>query len=180
VARVAWSGFCRVQGLQGKGELAAAREVALAALALCEQIGEERLATWLDASLATVLADLADDEAARTAAERAFARTRQLDQLVLTAWALHAQGYAAMRRGDVPGAVELYDQYVMLVRDTENGVARNLVMGHAAEAFLRGERIDDAARMADQAVAVAEFAGAPTISRCPPRARTDLRGTGTA
>jgi tetratricopeptide (TPR) repeat protein len=161
LARVAWSGFPRVQAFHGKGELVAARAAALAALGLCEQIGEERLATWLDPALATVLADLSDDEAARTVAERGWARARQLDQLVLTAWALHALGYAAMRRGDVHGAVEWYDQFVTLMRDSENGVARNVVLGRAAEAFLRGGRVDDAARLADQAVAVAEFANAP-------------------
>ncbi len=161
LARVAWSGFPRVHAFYGKGELAAARAAALASLALCEQIGEERLATWLDPALAAILADLADDETARTVAERGWTRARQLDQLVLTALALHALGYAAMRRGDVRAAVEWYDQYVMLVRDTENGVARNVILGHAAEAFLRGGRVDDAARLADQAVAVAEFAGAP-------------------
>ncbi len=42
LARVAWSDFCRVNALYGKGELRPARDIALTALALCEQIGEAR------------------------------------------------------------------------------------------------------------------------------------------
>ena len=61
----------------------------------------------------------------------------------------------------VHGALAWYEQYVPLVRDTENGVARNLILPSAAEAFLRAGRVDDASRLAEQAVSVAEFAKAP-------------------
>jgi tetratricopeptide (TPR) repeat protein len=57
LARVAWSDFCRVNALYGKGELQLARDTALTALALCEQIGEARLATWLEPGLGMIVAD---------------------------------------------------------------------------------------------------------------------------
>jgi tetratricopeptide (TPR) repeat protein len=130
-------------------------------LILCEQIGEDRLATWLDPMGAVIAADLGDDDAARMHAERGWERARQLGQLVLSALAFNALGYAAMQRGDGREALRCYEQYVSLVRDTENGVARNVILARAAEAFLLAGRVDDATQLVDQAIAVAEFAKAP-------------------
>ena len=70
-------------------------------------------------------------------------------------------GYIAIQRGDTGMALEWYDQYVALVRDTENGVARHLVMARAAEAFFLAGRLDDAARLTERAIADATFADAP-------------------
>jgi class 3 adenylate cyclase/tetratricopeptide (TPR) repeat protein len=161
LARVAWSEFSRVQALHGKGELAAALQVTLSALELCEQIGEERLATWFDPMAAIAAADLADDTVARTHAERGWARAGRLGQLVLSAWALNALGYAASVRGDSGEALEWYGQYVVLVSGNENAVMRNIPMGRAAEAYFNAGRTLDAARLAEQAVATAEMGGAP-------------------
>jgi len=80
---------------------------------------------------------------------------------VLSAWALHAAGRAAMQRDDVTGALDWYQRYVHLVRETENGIARVLILGYAAEAFLRAGRLDDAGRLAQQATEIAEFARTP-------------------
>ena len=161
LARVAWADFAMVQALHGKGELVAAQAAATKALALCGQIGETRLATWLDPVLAIIAADLGDDAAAREHARSALARAEQLGQLVLTAWALHAAACVAMRRGEVGGAMEYYEKYLSLVRDTENGIVRNFIMGFAAEAYLQSGRVDEAAVLVKQAIAIAEFAKAP-------------------
>jgi tetratricopeptide (TPR) repeat protein len=161
LARVAWSEFCRAWALYGKGELVTARDTTLAALGVCEQIGEDRLATWLEPLLATISADLGDDAAARKYAESSWARANQLGQLILSAWALHGLGYAAMQRGAASETLQWYEQYVALVRNTENAVARNLIIGRAAEAFLHAGKIADAAQLVDQAIEVAEFAKAP-------------------
>jgi tetratricopeptide (TPR) repeat protein len=158
---VAWSEFSRVQALHGNGALTEGLEVTLAALELCEQIGEQRLATWLDAMAAVIAADLGDDAAARTHSERGWERARHLNQLVLLAWTLNALGYAAMQRGDTPAALECYEQYVPLVRDTENAVGRNVTMGRVAEGFLRAGRMKGAEQLTTQAIALAQFAGAP-------------------
>ena len=146
LARIAWSEFCRVQGLHAKGELAGGSAAVIAALELCEQIGEERLATWLDPMAAVIAVDLGDDDTARFHAERGWRRAAELNQVVLSSWALNALGYAAMQRGDVGEAVEWYDRYVALIRGTENRVAQNVVLARAAEAFFRAGRIDDASR----------------------------------
>ena len=91
---------------------------------LCDQIGEFRLATWVGPMAATIAADQGDDYGARALAERGWARAQQLNQLLLSAWALNGLGYAAMQRGDLADSLAWYEQYVPLVRDTENGVAR--------------------------------------------------------
>ena len=124
LARNAWAQFCMGQALHGKGELRRARQVSESALALANRIGESRLATWVGPVLACACADLGDDAAALAAAERNHARARELDQLLLTAWALHALGYAAMMRGDHAASLRWYEEYVPLIADTENGIAR--------------------------------------------------------
>jgi class 3 adenylate cyclase/tetratricopeptide (TPR) repeat protein len=161
LARVAWSEFAAVQALHGQGRLAEAQASAQSALRLCERIGEFRLATWLEPSLAIIAADLGDDVLAREHAKRAMERAQELEQLVLSAWALHAAGYVAMRRDDIDDAVRCYEQYVPLVRETENGIVRNFIMGFAAEAFLRAGRVDEASAMVALAIATAERAGSP-------------------
>ncbi len=161
LARVAWSEFCRVQALHGMGELAEAYAAALQALAVCERIGEGRLATWIEPLAAQIAADLGDDAAARGHAERGWARAEALNQLVLSAWALNGLGRAAMLRDDIGAALEWYERYVALVRDTENAIAWNLIVARAAETYLHVGRIDEAARLAERAVTFAEFGNAP-------------------
>jgi hypothetical protein len=73
---VAWAEFSRAQGLHGKGELHAALQGTQTALAMCEQIGEARLATWLDPMAAIIAIDLGDDESARMHAQRGLERSR--------------------------------------------------------------------------------------------------------
>ncbi len=160
-ARVAWSDFGRISALYAQGDLRTAWETARSALALCEQIGEARLATWLDPCLATIAADLGDDDAARVHAERGWERATHLNQLLLSAWSLHALGHVAMQRDDTETAVQWFEQYVALIRDTENRVARNFILARAAEAFLESGRLDEAEQLTEQAHAVAEFAVAP-------------------
>jgi class 3 adenylate cyclase/tetratricopeptide (TPR) repeat protein len=161
LTRVAWSGFPTAQSLHGLGELSAARKAAEEALELSERIGEERLATWLGPMAAIIAADQGEDDAASAHADRAWARAQTLSQLVLTAWAQNALGVAALRRGDVEAALRWYEQYIPLVRDTENRVCRHLVMASAAEVFLRAGRLGEASMLAAQAVELGEFARAP-------------------
>ena len=125
---------------------------------------------------------LGADERARLAAlikvrfDRAWARAQQLGQLVLTAWTQNAMGVAALRRGDVDAALGWYEQYVPLVRDTENGVSRHLVMAPAAEAFLRAGRLDQAAACAAQAVELAGFAQSPPFRAMGRRVEAEVLG----
>ena len=161
LARVAWSWFCELQAQHGKGELVAGHANAVMAIGLCEQISENRLATWLAPTKAMFEADLGNGNAARESAERGWALAEQLGQLVLSAWALHGAGYAALQRGDFEDALEKYDRYLKLVQDTENRVARLVVGAFPAEAYACAGRLDEAARLADDARALAEFAKAP-------------------
>ena len=84
-----------------------------------------------------------------------------MNQLLLSAWTLNGLGYAAMACGDVSSAIGWYGQYLPLVSDTENGVARNLIMARAAEALLAGGQLHEAERLIDDAIPIAEFAKAP-------------------
>jgi ATP/maltotriose-dependent transcriptional regulator MalT len=119
----------------------------LAALSLCEQIGEHRLATWLERLAAQIAVDLGDDAAAREHADRGWQLAGELNQIMLSAWALNVLGQAAMQRGDVAAAVEPCDQYLALIRDTENAIVKNLIIGRAAETYLAAGRVDEAARL---------------------------------
>ena len=161
LARVAWSGFGRAQALWGRGRLEAARDAILDALVLCEQMGEARLATWLESFVAIVLSDLGEPDNAHTHAKKGWDHARHLNQIVLTSWAMHGLGYAAMMRDDIAEALRWYEPYVALVRDTENNVARALVIGRAAEAFLRADRLGEAETTIEQALAVAALGDAP-------------------
>jgi tetratricopeptide (TPR) repeat protein len=161
LSRVGWGQFGVAQALYGKGELLRARKTAEDAFALAERIGEVRLASWLGPVLACACADLGDDEAAAEAAERNLPRARELGQMLLTAWALHAQGYAAMMRGDADKSVEWYAQYLPLVADTENGVARLIILPACAEAHARSGRLDEGEAIARRAIEVADVARAP-------------------
>ena len=80
---------------------------------------------------------------------------------MLSAWSLNALGYVAMMQGDAAKALHWYEQYVTLIRDTENAVSRSLILPRAAEGFLLAGRVDEAATLVDQAIAITEFAGAP-------------------
>ena len=160
LSRIAWSGFGRAQGYWGRGELATARDTIADALALCEQTGEARLATWLEAFAATTLADLGDAEGAARHAQRGIEHARRLDQAVLTAWTQNSAGYASLVREDIAEAMRWYDQCLPLLEQTCN-VARLLVAGRAADALLRAGRLEDAARCAELARDVATTAEAP-------------------
>jgi tetratricopeptide (TPR) repeat protein len=166
LARVAWSEFCRVNALYGKGELRMARDAAQAALASSEQIGETRLATWLEPCVALAAADLGEDDAALRHAEGGLARAEQLQQLVLSAWAMHALGHVALQRDDPGAALGWFERFVALLAATENRVAHNYMLARAAEAFLECGRLDEADRLAAQTLAVGELADSQhTVAR---------------
>jgi predicted ATPase/class 3 adenylate cyclase len=161
LARSAWAGLCRSQGLHGQGKLILCRMAVLEALAVCEQIGEGRLATWLQPVAAVVAADLGEHQEARSHAERGWQSAQQLNQLLLSAWALNGLGYAAMMRGDLATAIDYYEQYVPLTCETENGVSRHLIIARAAEAFLAAGRLAQAEQLVNEALPLAQFAKAP-------------------
>jgi tetratricopeptide (TPR) repeat protein len=161
LVRAAWSRFCASHSLHGRGDLADALAAGLSGLSLCEQIGESRLATWLEPCTALIYADQGNDEAARAMAERGWASARQLDQLLLSAWSMHAVGYAALLRGEHAEALDWYRRYLALVKGSENGVARLLILQHAVEALLAAGQEDEAAAILEEAIAVATFAKAP-------------------
>ncbi len=108
-----------------------------------------------------IVADLGDADTARMHAERGLARAGQTQQLVLSAWALHALGHAAMQRDDLTAAIHWFEQLVALARGTENRVPHNMMIASAAEAYLECGRFDEARQLTDAVRAVAELADSP-------------------
>ena len=125
--RVAWS---RVQpGAGAARQRRIARGVASSAGERLSLVRADRrrhaLATWLDPMAAVVAADLGDDESARMHAQRALGHAQQLNQLSFFGMGAPRAWLCRDAARRYPGRrLEWYEQYVALVRDTENGVAR--------------------------------------------------------
>jgi tetratricopeptide (TPR) repeat protein len=174
LTRIAWAEFSIAQSTHGLGRIADAREAAEHGLALCEQIGESRLATWMGPMIAIACADLGDDDTARTMIEAGWARAEALGQLVLSGWAMHAQGHVARMRGDLEEAVAWYERYLDLIATSENGIVKIVGIAHAAEVLARAGQLDRAAQVAEQALEVARFAKAPHREAVARRAQGDI------
>ncbi len=106
---------------------------------------------------AVIAADLGNDALARTHAERGWVRARELEQLVLSGWALNALGYAAAMRGDQSESLAWYEQHVALIRDSEGAVIRNLTLANAAEGYCNAGRLAEALQLVDEAIATSQF-----------------------
>src|SRR5206468_4014806 len=91
--RMAWAEFSRTWALHVGGDLEASSAAARDGLAIAERIGDQRLCTWMAASQARVQMDLGNPEAAREAALDAVRRSREVDQIVLTASAYGAMAH---------------------------------------------------------------------------------------
>lgn len=159
--RQAWSLFATANALWGQGRLHEADETARSGLELAEQIGEGRLATWLEPLVAMVAADMGEDELARRHAESGNRRAVALDQMVLLTWSLHALGYGCIRRRQWEGAAGYYDQAIALWRSSENRNAALTAAPAAAEAFLGAGRREEAHELVTLALQLAGVAEAP-------------------
>jgi DNA-binding SARP family transcriptional activator len=160
-ARVAWAHFARASALHGIGHLTEARLVARTALELADSIGEGRLATWVQPLLAIIEVDMDGDEAALTDAERGLERADASGQSMLQCWSLHALGYRHMQLGEWDPALECYERAIAHWRPTENRMAPLLIGASSAEAYLGKGRVEEAAQLIDEYVAVAVSAQAP-------------------
>ena len=108
-----------------------------------------------------IAADLGDDDAAAIHNERGWERARALDQVALTGWSLIALWYEALQKGDVPKALEWQAQYLALVAGTENRVVKLVGLARAAEVSVAAGRHEEAERVANDAIAMAELGKAP-------------------
>ena len=173
-ARVAWAGFSHAACLYGKGELQSAHLRAAETLALCETIGEARLAIWADAQLALISSDIGDFVAGREHAERARTNAKALGQLIFEAWSLTAIGHWKGLVGEWGAASKAYEEYETLIRGSENLAARNFVRASAAEAFLRVGRVEQAALIADEAFALSNAIQAPHYAAMAQRVQGEI------
>ncbi len=130
-------------------------------MALAEQIGEGRLAVWLGPLLAMIETDLSLDEAARADAELWLRRSDDLGQIVLQCWGRHGLAYYHVQRGEWAQAAALYDQCAALYGPTDNRVAPLTLGPHPALARLGLDRVDEAAQLIADYLALAREAEAP-------------------
>ena len=158
--RRAWSEYPRLSALWGQGRLTEAYRIAQAALELCEQIGEKRLATWIEPSLALIATDLKEDEKAEGFARRGLHRGESLGQVALHCFSLHAMGYWHMRCLRWKEAVQYYDQVLAKLRPTENRVILMYSQAYTAEAFLGIGRVEESMELIDEVFANTDFAQA--------------------
>lgn len=159
--RSGWALFAAANALWGQGRLHEAEAKAGAALELADQIGEGRLATWLEPLLALILVDGGDDAAARRHAEGGRRRAEALGQMLLLVWSLHALGYGCIQRREWDEAVACYGQAIDLWRPSENRTSVLMSAPSAAEAFLGAGRRAEARELIAQTLQLAEFAQAP-------------------
>ncbi len=172
--RMAWADFCRAWALHGQGDLNLALETVQAAMALAEQIGEGRLAVWLGPLLARIETDLGLDEAAHADAERGLKRSDELGQMLLRCWARYGLAYYHVQRGEWAQAAALYDQCAALYGPTDNLAAPLLGGPHPALARLGLGRVDEAAQMITDYLALAREAEAPHWVGCALRAQGQI------
>jgi len=158
--RRAWSEYPRTLALWGKGRLAEAYQAAQAALELCERIGETRLATWIEPSLAIIATDLGEDEVAERYARGGLQRGESLGQVALHSYSLHAVGYWHMRRLNWEEAVRCYQQMLALLRPTENRIISLYSYAYVAEALLGSGLVTESMDLIDEAIVLAESAQA--------------------
>jgi tetratricopeptide (TPR) repeat protein len=99
--------FSRANGEYGMGRLHAAQATTLTALEICDRIGETRLATWLYALSAIVLADMSEDAAAQVHAARGLELAQELNQIVLDCWTMHGHAHVLAQRDDWTQAAQV-------------------------------------------------------------------------
>ncbi len=172
--RVAWAEFCRAEALYGRGDLPQALEAAQVALALAERIGEGRVAVALGSLLARIETDLGHDDLARAGGELWLKRSDELGQVFVQSLGRHGLAYGHVQRGEWAEAAVLYDQCAALYGSTENRATPLILGPHSALARLGLGRVDEAAQMITDYLALAREAEALHPVGCALRAHGQI------
>jgi DNA-binding CsgD family transcriptional regulator len=155
---VAWAEFCRGAGLYGKGDLHAAVAAARAAVEIAQEIGDGRLAVLAGARLVLVEADLGVEEVARTDAELTLAHADELGQALIRSEGRWGCAYLHLRREEYERAADFYDQYAEFIAGTDNRCMPLLLGANHAEAYLGAGRLNEAAQIIAEHLAIAQEA----------------------
>ncbi len=172
--RVAWAEMCRANALYGRGELQLALETSQAGLALAERIADGRVAVLLGSVLASIETDLGLEEAARADAERWLKRSDELRQIVMQCLGRQVLAYYHFERGEWAQAAALYDQCAALYGPTDNRLAPLFLGPYPALARLSLGRVDEAAQLIADDLALAREAEAPHHVGCALRAQGQI------
>jgi predicted ATPase len=158
--RQAWSWFPTALAHLIRGEDEAALRAIGNCVDLCERIGERRLEYMAQASLLSpLLADRGDYEAARVAAESAFAYGEESGLTFLRTQSLWALAYLAMRRGEWKAVLERCRECEAILVGADSRVTRILLAPFESAALLGLGRVDDAWVRAERGLAEARDSG---------------------
>jgi tetratricopeptide (TPR) repeat protein len=150
--RIAWGTFCQASALYGLGKLAEALDVSQSSLDLVEQIGENRLATWIIPLLSMIQADLDADEAAELLAHEGIKKADELDQVVLQCWSRYAYIKLLVKQSKWEEALQICEQGKNLYLPTENILGRQYIQIIIPEVFLGSDMLTEAEAAIEEAI----------------------------
>lgn len=140
-----WIAFDRAWCLHGQGRLSEACDAAQEAVTRGEELGERRLVTWAADMLVLIQTDLQLDDAAAAMGKRMIVEADELGQPALRSNSRRSLAYLHVQRQEWQQAVELLDQAVALLAQTDNRCEYLWFLGaHRAEAYLGLGRLNEA------------------------------------
>jgi tetratricopeptide (TPR) repeat protein len=135
-------------------------------LSLARQIGDRGAIArclWAKANIATHLRH--DNAAALVALAEAIPIFRQLGDPFGLAWALHGEGLARLRTGDLAAARAAFDEQVALLGEARDTSGMAIALANQSElAVAEGDRVR-AIRLASASTALRHLTGAELVSR---------------
>jgi tetratricopeptide (TPR) repeat protein len=164
--RIAWGGMSRAWALWGTGRLRESADSARQDLELARRIGEGRLAVWLSCVLSIALVDLGETEEARSLAEWSVAQARTMDQIVMRSAAARAISQLHIHAGDWQAVLDAAFADLELSETTDNRISHFLVGPDVAEALVRLDRREEAARWIERSLQVSrDSRSGPCLAR---------------
>jgi tetratricopeptide (TPR) repeat protein len=153
LSRIAWSGFGKLGGYRGLGNLEAAKSEGWSKIKIAEDIGERRLVVWIKSFLALVETDLAEDQAALELVKSAVDLANEQGEPALISVSCLAQGYYYLQRGEWGRALQFLDsQEVIQSRRHSLGLFPETWAVYA-ESLLSSGDLDESQKLAEQLLA---------------------------
>lgn len=155
---MAWSEWCRAVAGYGQGNLLKALDAAHGALAMAETFGDKRLVVLIKSLLSRIECDLGEEEAAQADAEYALERADESGEVLMKCASRHALAVLHLQREEWETAVQIYEQCAEILTGTENRNMQLLIWPTYAEAYWAWGRLDRAAEIIADGLALAEDA----------------------
>jgi len=157
---LAWADHYRCLALHGQGDLIGAAEAARAALAQAQELRNNRLAINALVELVLIETELGNEGAAHAYAERALSRADALRDVGLQSACRQHLAHLHVQREEWESALALFDQCAALLTGTESHYEMMLMGADRAEACIGLGRLDEAATIIAESLAIAREAHA--------------------